>query len=62
MSDFNMESPLPSENNYPMKMRGRAQSSASDASEAFGPTNSNGTTAATAMTDDMHLNLSLIHI
>jgi hypothetical protein len=54
MSDFNMESPLPSESNYPMKMRGRAQSSASDASEAFGPTN--GTTAASAMTDDMHLN------
>jgi len=53
MSDFNMESPLPSESGYPIKMRGRAQSSASDASEAFGPTN---TTAASAMTDDMHLN------
>jgi hypothetical protein len=56
MSDFNMDSPLPSENNYPMKMRGRAQSSASDASEAFGPTAGNGTTATSAMTDDMHLN------
>jgi hypothetical protein len=56
MSDINMESPLPSESGYPMKMRGRAQSSASDASDAFGPTNSNGTTATPAMTDDMHLN------
>lgn len=56
MSDINMESPLPSETGFAMKMRGRAQSSASDASEAFGPTNSNNSTAATAMTDDMHLN------
>lgn len=56
MSDINMESPMLSESGYTMKMRGRAQSSASDASEAFGPTTSNGTTAAAAMTDDMHLN------
>jgi len=56
MSDINMESPLPSENGYSMKMRGRAQSSASDASEAFGPTASNTTAAASGMTDDMHLN------
>ena len=57
MSDINMESPLPSENGYSMKMRGRAQSSASDASEAFGPTAANSmTAAASGMTDDMHLN------
>lgn len=57
MSDINMDSPLPSENGFSLRMRGRAQSSASDASEAFGPTiSNNSTTAASAMTDDMHLN------
>lgn len=58
MSDINMDSPLPSETGFSMKMRGRAQSSASDASEAFGPTISNNSTtaAASGLTDDMHLN------
>ena len=44
MSDTNMDSPQPGSN----RMRARAQSNASDASDAFRP-------AASAMNDDMHL-------
>ena len=56
MSDINMDSP----GDFP-RMRVRARSSASDASDAFGPTLANGNNVATAgaassgMNDDMHL-------
>ena len=60
MSDINMDSPGQiSEANF--RMRARARSSASDASDAFGPTAANGTTVAatgavaSGMNDDMHL-------
>lgn len=69
MSDFNMDSPGQASETgslmFPQngRMRARARSSASDASDAFAPTISNGNGAATGnagaassgMNDDMHL-------
>lgn len=52
MSDINMDSPQPSDNST-YRMRARAQSSASDASEAFAPVSA--PPAASGITDDMHL-------
>lgn len=62
MSDINMDSPGQASEfgNFP-RMRARARSSASDASDAFGPSLANGSNVATAgaassgMNDDMHL-------
>nr|OQO25275.1 hypothetical protein B0A51_08838 [Rachicladosporium sp. CCFEE 5018] len=51
MSDIAMDSPQPSAEPNMYRMRARAQSSASDASEAFVPPSA----AATGISDDMHL-------